>query len=119
MAMPMLPPRLRIRLKIPVALPSCSSRSVATVSVASGANTSAVPKPLMTAGQITLLGATATLSPPNRALEYPTAVKPAAIRTRLSMMPIRRPAASMAAIDPKPRGLVTRPAWRAGYPRSV
>src|SRR5467141_3020709 len=71
-AMPMLPPRLRIRLKIPVAFPSCSSRSVATVSVASGAKTSAVPKPLMTAGQITLLGATATLSPPSSALEYAT-----------------------------------------------
>src|SRR5437764_1328563 len=54
--MPMLPPMLRIRLKMPAALPICSRLSVPMAAVATGTYMDDAPTPLMMIGQSRLAG---------------------------------------------------------------
>ena len=64
MAMPIPPPRFRMRLKMPVALPIWSLARVPMVSVVSGTKIRAVAKPLKIFGHMTLREATSRFIPP-------------------------------------------------------
>jgi hypothetical protein len=74
--MPMLPPRLRSRLKIPLALPICSFRRVPSATTEIGTKMKPIPRPLRTLAQSSELRAMARLMSPN--------MKAATARTRLS-----------------------------------
>ena len=107
--MPMLPPRLRIKLRIAVpCVRMCRGRLDSAI-VFNGTKVQPSPKPCSNPDKMT--GAIPICSENPVICHSDTAVSPSPIRisSRVSTLPIIRPTTNIAAIVPKPRVAVTRP----------
>ena len=113
-AIPKLPPRLRIRLNMLVALPISSLGMGSMVAVVSGTNSIASAAPWMNCGQKMSQYPASRFSRDNAYSDHAAPTNPHANTLRGSNLPITVPTTGIIRNEPSPRGAMAMPAFNAG-----